>query len=75
METETETETEPETETTKQENDIMYILDSIQNINHLINKTEYKRAFWLLILVLEKLDDIQKSELIHYYTTKMELCL
>ena len=68
-----ETETEPETETTKEENDIMYILDSIQNINRLINKTEYKRAFWLLILVLEKLDDIQKSELIHYYTTKWQM--
>jgi hypothetical protein len=70
-----EKEKETETETIKEENDIMYILDSIQNINHLINKTEYKRAFWLLILVLEKLDYTEKGELIHYYSTKMELCL
>jgi hypothetical protein len=43
-------------EKTKEENDKIYILGSRQNIDNFINKNEYKKAFGLLILVLERLD-------------------
>ena len=38
-----------------------------------INKNEYRLAFGLLILVLERLDDgTQKNEFIDYYSKNME---
>ena len=37
-----------------------YILGSIKNIDNFIHKNQYKEAFWLLILVLERLNDNQK---------------
>ncbi len=60
-------------ENTKEENDEKYILGSKQNINSFINKNEYRKAFGLLILVLERLDDgNQKNEFIDYYSKNME---
>lgn len=60
-------------ENTKEENDEKYILGSKQNINNFINKNEYRKAFGLLILVLERLDDgNQKNEFIDYYSKNME---
>jgi hypothetical protein len=59
-------------ETTKEENDKKYILGSRQNIDSFINKNEYRKAFGLLILVLERLDDgNQKNEFIDYYSKNM----
>ena len=58
---------------TKEENDKIYILGSIKNIDSFINKNEYRKAFGLLIAVLERLDDgNQKNEVIDYYSTNME---
>ena len=58
-------------EKTKEENDKIYILDSIQNIDSFINKNEYRKAFGLLIEVLKRLDDDQKNEFIDYYSTNI----
>lgn len=56
---------------TKEENDKIYILGSIKNIDSFISKNEYRKAFGLLIAVLERLDDgNQKNELIDYYSKK-----
>ena len=60
-------------EKTKEENDKIYILGSRKNIDSFINKNEYRQAFGLLILVLERLDDgTQKNEFIDYYSKNME---
>ena len=59
-------------EKTKEENDKIYILGSKKNIDSFINKNEYKKAFGLLILVLERLDDNQKNEFIDYYSKNMK---
>ena len=60
-------------EKTKEENDEIYILGSKQNIDSFINKNEYRKAFGLLIMVLERLDDgNQKNEFIDYYSKNME---
>ena len=56
---------------TKEENDKIYISLSIKNIDSFINKNEYRKAFGLLIAVLERLDDgNQKNEVIDYYSKK-----
>jgi hypothetical protein len=59
-------------EKTKEENDEIYILGSKKNIDGFINKNEYRKAFGLLILVLERLDGDQKNEFIDYYSKNME---
>ena len=60
-------------ETQFQEDNVkVYILDSKKNIDSYINKNEFKKAFGLLILVLERLDDgQQKRELISYYSENL----
>lgn len=59
-------------EKTKEEKDQKYILDSRTNIDNFINKREYRKAFGMLILVLERLDDgNQKNEFIDYYSKNM----
>jgi hypothetical protein len=58
-------------EKTKEENDQIYILNSIKNINIFINNNQYNKAFGLLIVVLERLDDNQKNEVIDYYSKKI----
>jgi hypothetical protein len=56
---------------TKEQNDKIYISGSINNIDSFINKNEYRRAFGLLIAVLERLDDgSQKNKVIDYYSKK-----
>ena len=52
-------------------NNYHYIMDSKKNIDNYINNNEYKKAFGLLILVLERLDDIEKKEIIEYYSKNM----
>ena len=60
-------------ENTQEENDEIYILGSRRNIDSFINKKEYRKAFGLLIMVLERLDDgNQKNEFIDYYSKNME---
>ena len=56
-------------EKTKEENDKIYILGSIKNMDSFIDNNEYRKAFGLLIAVLERLDDgNQKNEVIDYYS-------
>ena len=43
-----------------------------KNIDTYINKNEYRKAFGLLILVLERLDEGEKNEFINYYSKNME---
>jgi len=58
-------------EKTKEENDKIYISGSKKNIDSFINQNEYRKAFGLLIAVLERLDDgDQKNEFIDYYSKK-----
>ena len=58
-------------EKTKEENDKIYISGSIKNIDSFIRESEYRKAFGLLIAVLERLDDgNQKNEVIDYYSKK-----
>ena len=60
-------------EKNQEENDEIYIVGSKQNIDSFINKNEYRKAFGLLIMVLERLDDgNQKNEFIDYYSKNME---
>ena len=60
-------------ERSKEENDKIYISCSTRNIDGFINKNEYRKAFGLLICVLERLDDgNQKNEFIDYYSKNME---
>jgi hypothetical protein len=50
-----------------------YIASTRMNLDRLLNKKEYKRAFALLILVLERLDDgKQKNDFINYYSKHMK---
>jgi len=49
-----------------------YIIGSKKNIDGYINKNEYRKAFGLLILVLERLDGNEKNEFIDYYSKNME---
>ncbi len=49
-----------------------YISGSKVNINNYIRKNEYRKAFGLLILFLERLDDKEKAEVIDYYSKNME---
>ena len=45
-----------------------YVVASKQQIDEFIYNYNYKKAFWLFILVLERLNDNEKTELIDYYS-------
>ena len=60
-----------ELDTLEEDNDKLYILGSKTNIDNYIHKNEYRKAFGLLILVLERLDDKQKNEFINYYNENL----
>ena len=63
-------------ETNKEEEDPLevakYISGSKLNIDTFIHKQEYRKAFGLLILFLERLDGKEKAEVIDYYSQNME---
>ena len=48
-----------------------YISGSKVNIDNYIRKNEYRKAFGLLILFLERLDGKEKAEVIDYYSKNM----
>ena len=53
-----------------------YISGSKVNIDNYIRKNEYRKAFRLLILFLERLDGEKKTRVIDYYSKNMEqLCV
>jgi hypothetical protein len=58
-------------ENTKEENNKIYISGSMKNIDNFIQNRDYRKAFSLLILVLERLDNSQKNEFIDYYSKNM----
>jgi hypothetical protein len=49
----------------------VYLIHSKKNINNAIYNNNYKKAFFLLLVVLERLDNNQKVELIDYYIKKI----
>ena len=49
-----------------------YISGSKLNIDNYIHKNEYKKAFGLLVLFLERLDGKEKAEVIDYYSKNMK---
>lgn len=49
----------------------IFITNSIQNIDKCIRRNNYRGAFRLLILVLERLDNKEKEEFIDYYSRNM----
>ena len=49
-----------------------YISDSKVNIDNYIHKNEYRKAFGLLILFLERLDGEEKTHVIDYYSKNMQ---
>lgn len=49
----------------------IYIQMSKTNIDGFICKNEYRKAFLLLIMVLERLDNDEKKEFIDYYSKKL----
>ena len=63
-------------ETNKEEEDPLevakYISGSKLNIDTFIHKQEYRKAFGLLILFLERLDGKEKAEVIDYYSKNMD---
>ena len=57
--------------TTLEENTEIYIQMSKTNIDNYISKNEYRKAFLLLITVLERLDNDDKVEFIDYYSKRL----
>ena len=53
------------------ENVEKYISASKLNINNFIRKKDYRKAFGLLILFLERLDGKEKMEVVDYYSKNM----
>jgi hypothetical protein len=51
--------------------DEIYIKLSKRNIDNAIYKNDFLKAFALLIMVLDRLDNNQKVEFINYYNTKL----
>jgi hypothetical protein len=53
------------------ENEKKYFVGSKQQIDKFIYNNDFKKAFWLLILFLERVNDNQKQELINYYSENL----
>ena len=53
------------------ENVEKYISGSKLNIDNFIRKHEYRKAFGLFILFLERLDGKEKAEVLDYYSKNM----
>ena len=54
------------------ENVEKYISSSKLSIDNFIRKNEHRKAFGLLILFLERLDDTEKVDVIYYYSKNMK---
>jgi hypothetical protein len=51
----------------KESKDEEYISDTKKYIDDFISKTDYRKAFLLLVVFMGNLDDIEKKEVIEYY--------
>ena len=49
-----------------------YMSGSKVNIDNYIRKNEYRKAFGLLILFLERLDGEEKAQVIDYYSKNLQ---
>lgn len=58
-------------EKNKDSENYIYISKSKLNIDNFMRKNEYKKAFGLLILFLERLDGEEKAEVVNYYSKNM----
>ncbi len=56
----------------KKDTEDKYISVSKLNIDNFIRKKEYRKAFGLFILVLERLNHTEKAEMVDYYSKNME---
>jgi hypothetical protein len=56
---------------TQEDNGKTYMQMSKNNIDKFTSENNYKKAFALLILVLERLNDNEKVEFIDYYSKKL----
>lgn len=50
---------------------VKYIECSKTNIDNFIRKHEYRKAFALFILVLDRLNDTEKKQVIYYYSQNL----
>lgn len=58
-------------ETKEQENDRLYITLSKRNIDALLGKNECRKAFGLLVVFLDRLEEPQIKEVLTYYKHKV----
>lgn len=56
----------------EENNRLSYIELSKKNIDNNIYNYDYKKAFGLLILVLERLNDNERTEFINYYSNNLQ---
>ena len=63
---------EPNKTKESQENIDKYISLSKRNINNYMTRREYRKAFGLLIMFLERLDDIEIRQVVDYYSKNMQ---
>jgi hypothetical protein len=56
----------------KENQHAMYISGSKKNIDDFIERNNYKAAFGLLIVFLERLEDNEKKEVIDYYSKNLQ---
>jgi hypothetical protein len=56
---------------TQEENNKLYIQLSKNSIDDCIYKNDYKQAFWIFIMVLERLNNDDKVEFIDYYIKQL----
>jgi intergrase/recombinase len=49
-----------------------YISLSKRNIDNYMRKREYRKAFGILIMFLERLDDIEIRQVVDYYSKNMQ---
>jgi hypothetical protein len=48
-----------------------YIMDSIMHIDNYISNNEYRKALWLLVVVLHRVNGNEKIKILNYYDKKL----
>jgi hypothetical protein len=51
----------------KDDGNTQYIMDSIMHIDNYISNNEYRKALWLLVVVLHRVNGIEKIKILNYY--------
>jgi hypothetical protein len=55
----------------KDDGNTQYIMDSIMHIDHYISNNEYRKALWLLVVVLHRVNGNEKIKILNYYDRKL----